>query len=415
MYRRLVANPNYYNMQGTTHRHLSDHLSELVESTLADLQNSKAITVEDEMDVSALNLGMIAAYYNINYVTIDIFSMSLTEKTKLRGLLEIVSSAAEFESIPIRHHEDQLLRKVYDRVPVKLANVDFESPHFKVNVLLQAHFSRLALPADLAADQALILGKVLNLLAACVDCMSSNGHLNAIGAMELSQMCVQAVWDSDSPLRQLPGFTSDLIKRCQANGVESVYDLLELEDTDRDKLLQMDNRSLKALANFANHIPAIEVQYEIEDKDELSAGEPIVVNVQLEREVDEEEEVDITVVAPFFPQKNLTEQYCESLCPSLSWLSLSGSVTDDHCADLVVGERSTKQLHAVKKVTVQRRLSAKLELNLPKGEHDLVLLLICTTYTGCDQEFTEGLEGLKVAEAADSDDDDSDEDGMEED
>jgi pre-mRNA-splicing helicase BRR2 len=48
MYRRLVANPNYYNMQGTTHRHLSDHLSELVETTLADLQNSKAITVEDE-------------------------------------------------------------------------------------------------------------------------------------------------------------------------------------------------------------------------------------------------------------------------------------------------------------------------------------------------------------------------------
>ena len=314
MYRRLVANPNYYNMQGTTHRHLSDHLSELVESTLADLQNSKAITVEDEMDVSALNLGMIAAYYNINYVTIDIFSMSLTEKTKLRGLLEIVSSAAEFESIPIRHHEDQLLRKVYDRVPVKLANVDYESPHFKVNVLLQAHFSRLSLPADLAADQALILGKVLNLLAACVDCMSSNGHLNAIGAMELSQMCVQAVWDSDSPLRQLPGFTPELIKKCQAAGVESVYDLLELEDTDRDKLLQMDNRSLKALANFANHIPAIEVTYEIEDKDDLSAGEPIVVNVQLEREVDEDEEVDITVVAPFFPQKNLTEQYCE--CPA---------------------------------------------------------------------------------------------------
>lgn len=104
---------------------------------------------------------MIAAYYNINYVTVDIFSMSLTEKTKLKGLLEIVSSAAEFENIPIRHREDVFLRKVYDRVPVKLANVDFESPHFKTNVLLQAHFARLALPADLAADQALILGRVL--------------------------------------------------------------------------------------------------------------------------------------------------------------------------------------------------------------------------------------------------------------
>jgi len=113
------------------------------------------------VDVSALNLGMIAAYYNVSYVTIDIFSMSLNERTKLKGLLEIVSSAAEFENIPIRHHEDVLLRKVYDRAPVKLANVDYESPSFKTNVLLQAHFARLHLPADLAADQAVILSKVL--------------------------------------------------------------------------------------------------------------------------------------------------------------------------------------------------------------------------------------------------------------
>ena len=53
-----------------THRHLSDHLSELVENTLADLEQSKCIAVEDEMDLSPLNLGMIAAYYYINYTTI---------------------------------------------------------------------------------------------------------------------------------------------------------------------------------------------------------------------------------------------------------------------------------------------------------------------------------------------------------
>lgn len=117
------------------------------------------------VDTSALNLGMIAAYYNINYVTVDIFSMSLTEKTKLKGLLEIVSSAAEFENIPIRHHEDVFLRKVYDRVPVKLATANYDSPHFKTNILLQAHFARLTLPADLAADQALILTKVLKYVA----------------------------------------------------------------------------------------------------------------------------------------------------------------------------------------------------------------------------------------------------------
>ena len=40
-YRRLAHNPNYYNMSGVSHRHISDHLSELVENTLADLEQGK--------------------------------------------------------------------------------------------------------------------------------------------------------------------------------------------------------------------------------------------------------------------------------------------------------------------------------------------------------------------------------------
>jgi pre-mRNA-splicing helicase BRR2 len=41
-----------------------------VEQTLSDLEQSKCISIEDEMDVAPLNLGMIAAYYYINYTTI---------------------------------------------------------------------------------------------------------------------------------------------------------------------------------------------------------------------------------------------------------------------------------------------------------------------------------------------------------
>lgn len=40
-YRRLALNPNFYNMVGASHRHMSDHLSDLVESTLADLERAK--------------------------------------------------------------------------------------------------------------------------------------------------------------------------------------------------------------------------------------------------------------------------------------------------------------------------------------------------------------------------------------
>lgn len=55
--------------KGTTHRHLSDNMSELVETTLEDLKTMKCIAIEDEVDVSPLNLGMIAAYYYIQVCT----------------------------------------------------------------------------------------------------------------------------------------------------------------------------------------------------------------------------------------------------------------------------------------------------------------------------------------------------------
>jgi pre-mRNA-splicing helicase BRR2 len=139
--------------------------------------------------------------------------MSLKERTKLKGLLEIVSSSAEFEAIPIRRHEDVILKRIYDRVPVKIEKVDFEAPHFKTFVLLQAHFSRIHLPPDLQLDLNLILEKVLTLLSAAVDVMSSNAWLNALGAMDLSQMCVQAMWDNDSPLKQIPHFNAE-VPRC---------------------------------------------------------------------------------------------------------------------------------------------------------------------------------------------------------
>jgi len=177
-------------------------------------------------------------------ITIDVFSMSITEKTKLKGLLEIISSATEFENTSIRRHEDVLLRRIYDRVPVKSEKPRFESPAFKTSILLQAHFSRLQLSPDLVTDQQVVLSQVVNLLHACVDVMASNTFLNVLGAMDLAQMCVQGVWESDSPLKQIPHFEPEVVRRCKAAGVHSVYDLMDMDADDRLKLLDMSQKQM---------------------------------------------------------------------------------------------------------------------------------------------------------------------------
>ncbi|ORX98893.1 Sec63-domain-containing protein [Basidiobolus meristosporus CBS 931.73] len=388
IYRRMTRNPNYYNLQGTTHRHLSDHLSELVENTLNDLVASKCITIEDEMDIFPLNLGMIAAYYNINYIAVEMFSMSLTANTKLRGLLEIISSAAEFESIPIRHHEDGILKRIYERLPVKLASSKFNSPHVKANILLQAHFSRTQLPPDLQSDQTIVVSKIIPLLQACVDVISSNGWLTpALAAMELAQMSVQAQWDRDSPLKQVPYFTSKLIQQCQEKNVDSVFEIMELEDADRDQLFKgMEARQVREIARFVNRYPNIELNFEIQDPEELTTDSSVTMKISLEREGDEEDDEPVgPVIAPFFPSKK------------------------DEGWWLVVGDPAAKTVAAIKRITVQRRLGVKLDFPAPSeaGEFKYKLYLMCDSYIGCDQEYdfsmkvAQGEEGSSEEEGSD--------------
>ncbi|KAK9780804.1 putative ATP dependent RNA helicase [Seiridium cardinale] len=407
-YRRLLANPSYYSLSSKDA--LNAYLSDLVEMTLKELTESKIIDFdEDDGSVAPQNAAMIAAYYNISYITMQTFLLSLSGKTKLKGILEIVTSATEFESIQIRRHEETLLRRIYDRVPVKMAEPVYDSPHFKAFVLLQAHFSRMQLPIDLAKDQEIIISKVLSLLSATVDVLSSDGHLNAMNAMEMSQMVVQAMWDRDSPLKQIPHFSPEVVKVATEFGyvpvkimeidkanrprhrIKDIYDFMESMNPEENpnygtlvKRLGLSQKQLAEAANFTNNkYPDMTLNFEPVDSDDIRAGEPAYLNVQIDREVDEDEEVDMTVHAPFYPAKK-----------SENWW-------------LVVGEESTKTLLAIKRVTIGRQLKVKLEYTVPSpGKHDLKLFLMSDSYSGVDQEPTFS---ITAGESMDVDDDDEDE------
>jgi len=81
--------------------------------------------------------------------------------------------------------------------------------------------------------------------------------------------------------------------------VENVFDLMELEDDERSKILAyLKPAQLSDVARFCNRYPNIELQYEIENKDRIKAGSTVNVSVQLERE----DEVTGPVIAPYYPQ-----------------------------------------------------------------------------------------------------------------
>lgn len=398
-YRRLLANPSFYGLNDTSHDGLSTHLSELVENTLKELSEAKIIDLDEEDDsVTPLNPAMIAAYYNISFITMQTFLLSLTGRTKLKGILEIVTSATEFETVQIRRNEAHILQRIYDRVPVKMSEPAFDSPHFKALVLLQAHFSRMQLPIDLSKDQEVIISKVLSLLSACVDVLSSEGHLNAMNAMELSQMTVQAMWDRDSPLLQIPHFDGRIVDILAKQEVKDVDDFMTAmdpsENPNQAKLVAamgLSNRQLVEAANFTNtKYPNLELEFEALDKQDITAGQPSYLQVRVSRIVDDDEEddeepeteVDLEVHAPFYPGKKIQNWW------------------------LVVAEEKTKSLLAIKRVTIAKKLDAKLEYVVPTpGKKDLTLFLMADSYVGVDQSMAFSVD---VAEGMDEDEDEDD-------
>ncbi|KAJ4825150.1 DExH-box ATP-dependent RNA helicase DExH12 [Turnera subulata] len=317
----------------------SDHLSELVENALSDLEDNKFIEIKDDTDLYPLNLGRIASYYYVSCITVERFSSLLTPKTKTKGLLEILTLALEYAQLPIRSGEEG------------------------------AHFSRQFVRGILAMDQQEVILSASRLLQAMVDVVSNNGWLNlALLAMEVSQMLTQGMWERDSMLLQLPYFTEDLIKKCIQNpgkSIETVSDLVEMEDDCRRELLQMSDSQLLDIAIFCNRFPNIDLSYEVMDSGNVRAGADITLLVTLERDLQGRTEVG-PVNAARYP--NAKEE---------GWW-------------LVVGDTERDQLLAIKRVLLQRKSKTKLEFAAPAegGSKSYTLYFMCDSYLGCDQEYS---------------------------
>ncbi|PKI35753.1 hypothetical protein CRG98_043911 [Punica granatum] len=343
-----------------------------IQNTLSDLEASKCILIED--DIQPLNLGHISAYHYVSYTTIERFSSSLTSKTRMKGLLEIVASASEYDQLPIRPGEEEVVRKLISHQRFSFDNPKCTDPHIKANALLQAHFSRQHVGGNLALDQREVVGLAIRLLHALVDVVATSGWLSpALLAMEMCQMVTQGMWEKDAVLLQLPHFTRELARRCQDNPgkpIETVFEIMELDDEARRELLQMSDSQMQDVARFCNRFPNIGVDHRVVGAERMSAeddedhvyrvraGDDVYLEVNLERDMEGLPEVG-PVNAPRFPK---TKEELNFTAPS------------------------------------------------EPGSRHYMLYFMCDSYFGCDQEYKFSLD---VGETMDMDGDNNDDGGRE--
>lgn len=382
-YRRLPKNPNYYGMRGVSPNDISNHLSEIVERSLSDLETSKCVATEGENDISLgpLNLGIIASHYYLRHTTVELFASSISGNTKLNGILDIVSLASEFDCVAVRNGEAEILQEMGINARIGLDSPggppSYSSTHVKAHLLLQAQMGRETLPGQLGEDQKEVVRLSVHLLKAMVDVISSGGWLKpAIAAIELCQMLIQGVWDSDSALMQLPHIDRERASLLKEKfDVSDIFEFLDMEEAERvDALRGLSKQQVSEIAIACQQFPFVD-DIEIEEISETMDKDggritKIVVSVQRTEEgKDKDSESSAKgkvplVSAPRFPE------------------------TREEGWWIIVGDESQNTVFTVKHISLKKEAMVKLEFVSPAktGKHNLKIYLMSDSYIECDQE-----------------------------
>ncbi|KAJ1749940.1 activating signal cointegrator 1 complex subunit 3 [Coemansia sp. RSA 1821] len=246
LYRRLRQNPTYYGVEESSESGINKYLSSLIMGCFKDLEQAQCISMDFDytrgtVAVSPTPLGKIASQYYLSHATMKTFAARLRavdRKNMVCDLLHLLSEAAEWAELPVRHNEDLLNRELERQVPYPLGRgrVDYLSPHAKANLLLQKHLVRGELPcSDYITDTRTVLDSSIRILQAMTDVAAFLGDLNSsLAIMELMQAVKQATMPTDSPLLQLvPDLTAEDAGRVagqKGKKIQCLGDMLVLND-----------------------------------------------------------------------------------------------------------------------------------------------------------------------------------------
>uniref|UniRef100_A0A1D1YQG8 RNA helicase n=1 Tax=Anthurium amnicola TaxID=1678845 RepID=A0A1D1YQG8_9ARAE len=362
-FRRLVANPAYYGLDHTETDTLNLYLSSLVQNTFEDLEDS-GCTKMNENCVEPLMLGSIASHYYLSYKTVSMFGSNIGPNTSLEVFLHILSAVSEYDELPVRHNEENYNAALSEKVPYIVDTNHLDDPHVKANLLFQAHFSRLELPiTDYVTDLKSVLDQSIRIIQAMIDICANSGWLSsALTCMHLLQMVMQGLWfEKDSSLWMLPCMNESLFNDISGKGISSLQELLNLSKMNLQLALQ---QSLHPdLYQELQHFPHVQVKLKLHEKHAKGLKQHLSINLE---------------------KKNL-KHTSRAFTPRFPKVK-------EEAWWLVLGNVSSSELFALKRVSFSNRLLTRMELpslaltNL----QELKLILVSDCYVGFEHEYCIG-------------------------
>lgn len=218
-FRRLHKNPSYYGLEISAEEHnttaaqqlANDYMVDLVTKSVSELAESGCAVVHNNGDIDPTPLGKIMSYYYLSHKTIRHLMQHAKPNATFADVLAWMSSATEYDELPVRHNEELINAELNAALPLKIdaafGHLPLWDPHTKSFLLLQAHFARLDLPiSDYVGDQTSVLDQAIRIMQASIDVLAELGYASsALAIMTLLQCVKSARWPDDGPLAILPG------------------------------------------------------------------------------------------------------------------------------------------------------------------------------------------------------------------
>jgi antiviral helicase SLH1 len=150
------------------------------------------------------------SYYYLSHRTIRHLVQNAKRNATFADVLSWMSSATEYDELPVRHNEDLINAELSKNLPLPASSFNdlpMWDPHVKAFLLLQAHMSRIDLPiTDYVGDQTSVLDQAIRIIQASIDVLTELAYLSSCLQMIALLQCIKSArWPTDYPLSILPG------------------------------------------------------------------------------------------------------------------------------------------------------------------------------------------------------------------
>uniref|UniRef100_A0A0N5AID2 U5 small nuclear ribonucleoprotein helicase n=1 Tax=Syphacia muris TaxID=451379 RepID=A0A0N5AID2_9BILA len=421
LYRRLFANPGYYEVPDTTVEALTSFLVGVVDTCVEELVASKCIVVdEDEQVLKSTPFGHIASVYYLRHETVRFFSTAITSLLSVEEMLNVLADNPEFAEIPVRHNEDQVNMELQRYLPIKLpSNCDMSSSYAKAHLLFQAHLCRIQIPTDYVTDLRSLLSQCIRILQAMLEvCMFKRWLASAINVITLMQMIVQARWHTDPSLLVLPHFDESSIDDLLNNGTIPMVQSEFHFDQDVDNVESVINRAVTIIlertllddvqardvvdallkwpiiapkkVSVASDIGEIEFRTEeptiVPKAVQITHGKIYNFKICIEAiGINKSDHLLLKMKSSFLEEENKKNQYwnTDTYSPRFSKEKTAGWI-------IIIGEKDTGEVMGFRKIqSIMGRKVFRIEMKAPEktGNHVLTIFVFSDTYLGIDQEY----------------------------